>query len=788
MKNQKIIGLLEFDKIREAVAACAASSCARDEISSSEPSFDRYDIEYASSLTREADLTLNKYLLNPICGFDDVTETLEKARVGATLGMGELLKVSRVLRSGRIARTTLMDAPDDIVLLRRVADAILIDFGLERDITSAILSDTEMSDNASDKLFGLRRRLLNLNAKLKERLLSYTRKNASSKYLQDNIVTVREGRYVLPVKSECRGDVQGIVHDRSATGSTVFIEPFAIVELNNELREAIAEEKAEVERILADFTKRVALHTEAIFTCQTACVILDVAFAKAKFSVEIGGVLPEFTECETDLKRARHPLIDKDKVVPVDIAVGKDYKILLITGPNTGGKTVSLKIVGLFCLMAYFGLYLPCEAAKVGLYDEIFCDIGDDQSIENELSTFSSHIKSLVEITEGVKSRSLVLLDEVGGGTDPDEGAALAIGVVDYIRLSGACAVVTTHYPALKEYAVTAIGVENASMQFNGETLAPTFKLIIGMPGTSNAIKIARRLGLSDEIIGRAESELDEKTVNFENVLHAAEDIRRKAEESLAESEAIKRETLAEKTEVEAKRKRLEAAEERIKSNAAAETRRLVSSATERANEIIDEMKELAAEADERAILKAKKLRNELEGLNYRLNASDTAVECLPIVGDSLAPGATVIIKTLGGEGVVKSVNKKRREAEVRVGAITTKVGFDDLGMPLPKAKEVKTPKRKPQITGERASSGFTQREIMLLGKTVDEAIEQLEPLIYSMASENDAKQLRIVHGKGTGALGKGVQAYLKTNPLVLEYRYGRYGEGDNGVTIAVIK
>ena len=786
MIDLKILCLLEFDKIREKVAGCAVSDITKNNLLTAVPSFNKYDAEYAAALTAEADLVMNKYMLSPIVGFDDVGDSLEKARIGSTLTFGELLRVSRVLRSGRIARTTIQETPDDIVFLKKITDAILIDFGLEKDITSAIISDVEISDRASEKLFGIRRKLLNLNAKLKDRLASYTRKNASSKYLQDNIVTIREGRYVLPVKSECRGEVQGIVHDRSSTGSTVFVEPFAIVELNNELRETIAEEQAEIERILADFTKRVADHSEAIYVCQNACSMLDAAFAKAKYSIKINGVPAVFSARETSFTAARHPLIDKNKVVPVDISVGKDFDVLLITGPNTGGKTVSLKIVGLFCLMAYFGLYLPCTKAVVGLYDGIYCDIGDEQSIENELSTFSSHVRSLVKITSGMKKNSLVLLDEVGGGTDPNEGAALAVGIVKFISKVGACAVVTTHYPALKEYAVTADRVENASMQFNSETLAPTYKLIIGVPGTSNAIKIARGLGLSDEIIGYAEDALDERSVRFENVLRSAEEIRRKAEESLEESEKLKRETLAEKAEVENRRKKIEATEERIRNNAAAETKRLVSTATERASEIIDEMKTLVLEADEAALLKAKKLRNELEDLNYKLAAEKTTVDCAPIAEKDIAVGKAVVVKTLGGEGTIRSVNAKKKEVEVRVGSIVTKVKFSDLGLPL--TSHVEKKEEKPISTGKHASSGFTEREIMLLGKTVDEAVMLLEPMIYSMTTEDDAKILRIVHGKGTGALGKGVQAYLKTNPNVAEYRYGRYGEGDNGVTIATIK
>ncbi|MBO5215105.1 MAG: endonuclease MutS2 [Clostridia bacterium] len=789
MVSKKVFDLLEFDKIKESVAACAVSARARVQLMNSQPSFDYAQIQRDLTLTKEGDLLINKYLMNPLSSFDDVSETLERARVGATLSMGELLKVARLIKAARIAKSTVLDAPDDIVELKTIVEGANIDRYLEKEITDCILSEFEMSDKASDKLYGLRRKIQNINAKLKDKLASYTRGNDFSKYLQDNLVTVREGRYVLPVRAECRGEVKGLVHDKSATGSTVYIEPFAIVELNNELRETIAEEQAEVERILEDFTKRIACQLESLYLCQNVCTTLDIILCKAKYSTKIRGILPVFnTKKQLLFKNARHPLIDKEKVVPVNISLGGEYSVLLITGPNTGGKTVCLKTTGLFCLMAYFGLYLPCTEASVYLFDSIFCDIGDEQSIENELSTFSSHVKSLIEITDNMNENSLVLLDEVGGGTDPDEGAALAIGIVKYIESVNASAILTTHYGELKEYALSSKRVENACMEFDEKTLSPTFRLVIGMPGTSNALNIAKRLGLNNKVISYAYNALSSDKIKFEKILHNAERIRKEATDELEKTRKLRETVQVEKSEVALKKSQIDALEEKIRSNASVETKRLVANATERANEIIDQLNDMMQESiTEAMLLEAKKLRNELNDLNYSMNSNNITVDCEQLDKSEIKVGAKVVVKSIGATATIRSINEKREQAEVQVGAIKMKISFSDLGK-QPKPAQKPQPSQKKVTQGERASSGFSEREVMLLGMTVSEAIEVIEPLILSMANENDAKQLRIVHGKGTGALGKGVQAYLKTNPFVLEFRYGRYGEGDNGVTIATIK
>ncbi len=791
MPTESCYELLEFNKIKQTVASCAVLSPTKNKINISYPSFDLIEIKHALSLTQEAYVSLFELLLNPIVPFDDVSELLEKSKVDVTLSMGELLKVARLLRSARIAKSTIAYAPDDkIKLLKQLTEGLYVDKQIETNIFDVILNEFEISDGASDKLYGLRRKIASLKIKLKEKLFSYTKNNESSKYLQDNLVTVRDGRYVLPVKAECRGEVGGIVHDRSSSGSTVFVEPFAIVELNNELRFAIGEEQAEVERILRDFTKRVCDVSDALFITQEVCVNIDEAFAKAKYSESINGIAPSFNDDGIfKIKAIRHPLIDKDKVVPIDLAIGGEYSILMITGPNTGGKTVTLKTMGLASLMAYFGLYLPCVEANLCVYDDIFCDIGDNQSIESELSTFSSHITSLINIVNSVTNKSLVLLDELCGGTDPDEGAALALGFISRLLEVKCSAILTTHYGQLKEYAMSASGIMNASMQFNSETFAPTYKLILGMPGTSNAIKIAKRLGVDEEIINFAESSLSKDKINLEKVLLNAEDIKRKSEAELAKNARLNESLLLETAELEKRRKQLDATMEKIRLNAAVETKRLVSGALERANQIIEEMKAKQAEIDSAALLRAKQLRSELEDIDYSMNSESIISHCLPIAEKEIKLGASVIVKSLDSLGVIKSVNPKRKEAEVQIGAVKMKVQFSNLGKPVEKKAEKKTDKkRSAKITGEQAPSGFTEREIMVLGYTVSEAVQKIEPFILSMYQENDAKILRIVHGKGTGALGKGIQAYLKTCPMIVEYRYGRYGEGDSGVTIVTIK
>lgn len=791
--NNSCLKLLEFDKIMQLVASFASSQSTKEEILRSKPTFNYSEVVYNQNLTSEASLIMEKYMASPIVAFDNIDEIVQKAKIDAILQPTELLKVARMLKSARIAKSTILGCGDDVEILKGIVYALLIDEALEKDISIAIVGENEISDNASDKLRDIRRKIAQLNVKLKEKLSSYTRKSEVSSYLQDNLVTIRNNRFVLPVKSAFKNLVPGLVHDQSATGSTTFIEPFVIVELNNELRSMQAEESAEIERILIEFSKRVNSNSEMLVLCQKTCIMLDIVFSKYSFSVKNKCSVPILNKKGiVKLSKARHPLIDKNKVVPIDVEIGSSFDVLLITGPNTGGKTVSLKTIGLFCLMTYYGLWLPCEDAQINVYDNIFCDIGDEQSIHNELSTFSSHMVKIVNIVNSLNCNSLVLLDELGGGTDPVEGSALAIAIIDYIKRTGAKAVITTHYNELKEYGLVEDRVENACMQFDLSSFAPTFKLILGMPGTSNALNIAKRLGLKSDIIERATEYIEPEKQEFENLLKNAENLKNEALKRLAEIEQEKAEVDQQRTKLISDAKRLENAMEKIKSNATAETRRLVSSSMTKADEIIDKMKELLARADEGALLEAKKLRKQLENIDDEINRESDFVQYEKMNRNQIVPQTECVVISLNARGVIKSNVDKKGMVLVSMGAISTKVNADDIGIVPPELK-----KEKKSSSGFRSIKKVEQRptqsvtfltEIKVLGYTVDEAIAEIEPYLLNMYESEGEKTIKIVHGKGTMALARGLHRYFKDSPIVAEFRYGRYGEGDNGVTFVTVK
>ncbi|MGN1094340.1 MAG: Smr/MutS family protein, partial [Candidatus Neoclostridium sp.] len=565
-----------------------------------------------------------------------------------------------------------------------------------------------------------------------------------------------------------------------------FVEPFALVELNNGLQTALAEEQAEIERILVEFSRRVRDDLESIIVCKNKITMCDIVFSKAIFGEKTHGIKPFLTnDGITTLLDARHPLIDKNKVVPVSIGIGKDYSALLITGPNTGGKTVSMKTLGLMCLMAYSGIPVTCKEASISVYDEIFCDIGDEQSISNELSTFSSHIVNINNIIDNVTDKSLVLADELGGGTDPTEGAALAIGIIKYFETVGCKTIVSTHYDKLKEYALSSKNVMNACMLFDEKTLLPTYKLVIGMPGSSNALKIAEGLGMNAYVLREAEKNLDSDKIAYENIIRSAERIKNQAEKEMAEAKSIKALAESDRATLAAEKQRTDALYEKIKSNAAAEVKRIVSSRVAKAENIIAEMKILSEQANEQNLLAARIKRNQLIDLEYKLN-EDESVNYVSLPAEKIKPGTKAIIKSLSQEAEILQPPNKKGEVRVKSGNITTFVKIDDLGE-IPPKKDKDKPKKapKPPVT-PTAPSGLIP-EIMVIGQTVAEAVETIEPYIVSAHSSPD-KILRIVHGKGTMALAKGVQAYLKSMPLVKSFRFGRYGEGDNGVTVVTVK
>lgn len=778
------IKTLELDKILTLASGYASSSRAKSRITALLPTQNYDEILSRLDFTRQAELLISKYRYGGVEPFDDIDETLEKARIGATLTMGELLSVATVLRSSRLAKSSLDSFYDDVDKIKDIAFRIFADKTLEDDIKRNILSETEMSDTASDALADIRKNLKRAKAKLVDRLASFTQSNEYSKYLQDNFYTLRAGRYVLPVKSECRHNVPGLLHDQSASGSTVYIEPFDIVSSNNEIVRLEGDERREIERILQAYSARVLAQIDNLYDAQERLTLLDTYFALAGYSFSIDGIMPKINFAQTvDLKKARHPLIDKKSVVPIDISVGMNgSRILLISGPNTGGKTVSLKTVGLLSLMLSVGLLIPCErGSEMAVFDNIFCDIGDDQDISRNLSTFSSHIKNLKDITESFTNESLILLDEIGSCTAPEEGAAIAIGVLDYISATGAMSVVTTHYPQLKEYAMTSDKITNAGMQFDAQTLRPTYKLIVGYPGSSNAIETAAALGLADGIINVAKQRLNYNAEdNYESVLKKAFAIKSEAEEELKRASEAKAEAERKLEKISADEQKVGDALARINSNAKAETKKIVNKAAEKASEIIEEIQRELREADEQALLKAKRDLKRIEALAY-----DSGEEMHSVLSEEISPseikvGVQVVIKSFGLEGKISKLREDKKEAEVDCNGKILKVTYADLAKPMSTQRKEQRREYKP---AKAAQPVILTREVNVIGQTVADAIDILDPIIND-PNRIGLKELRIIHGKGTGALGKGIQTYLSACRSVKSFRYGRYGEGDNGVTI----
>ncbi len=779
---------LELDEILRRASEYASSAKGKAAILALRPSGDRDEVISRLEFTAQAHKLLTEYRCAGIRGFADTDEILEKVRAGGVLTMKELLDVATVLSCGRLAKSSLDAFPSDVDKIKDIALRIFADKSLEDDISRDIISETEMSDAASDTLRDIRVRLRTMKNRLTDKLASYTRSNEYSSFLRDDFYTIRGGRYVLPVKSECRKDVKGLLHDQSASGSTLYIEPFEIVAMNNDIVKLEGDERREIDRILGVFSDRVLAQSDNIADASERLALLDMYFALGRYGSSIDGIVPEIDKTgRVSLVKARHPLIARERVVPIDIEVGGKCNILIISGPNTGGKTASLKTVGLLSCMLACGLLVPCgEGSVMSVFDRIYCDIGDDQDISQNLSTFSSHIKNLAEITSSFTNDSLILLDEIGSSTSPDEGSALAIGVIEYIAQTRAKAIITTHYPRLKEYAMTSDKIMNAGMQFDPLTLEPTYKLLMGYPGTSNALETARALGLAPAITERAEKVLGEKE-NYETVLSKAFAIRALAEKELEQADAAKKDAEERLAKIAADEKRINETLERINGNVRNETRRLVAKAAEKANDIIEEIKRELRDADERALLKAKSDLKRLQSLAYEGAETTNSTLTEDISESEIVPGAKVAVRSIGAEGYVARVRKDKKEAEINCLGKSIKVGFSDLAKPV--RVSVPAPAKKTNRTesaGEMSSAPLT-REINVIGSTVSDAIDVIDEWLEN-ASRLHISELRIVHGKGTGALGKGIQAYLRGNPAVKSYRYGRYGEGDMGVTIVELK
>ncbi len=790
--NSKALHVLEYDKIIDRLTEQATSDPGRKLCRELLPMTKLHDIEHAQRETADALSRLFKKGSTSFGGNRDLGRCIKSLEVGSSLSAAELLliasmleNVSRIKAYGRNDRD---DMPADT--LDEYFNGLEPLTNLSNEIRRCILSEEEIADDASPALKQLRRKKALTNDRIHSQLSSMV--NGSYRtYLQDAVVTMRNGRYCIPVKSEYKGQISGMVHDQSSTGSTFFIEPAAVVTLNNELKELDIREQEEIEKILADLSVRAGEHTDALTNNQRLMTTLDFLFAKASLAMEENGSMPVFnTEHHLKLRKGRHPLLDKKKVVPIDIELGTDFDLLVITGPNTGGKTVSLKTVGLLTLMGQAGLHIPAlDRSELSIFTEVYADIGDEQSIEQNLSTFSSHMTTIVSILEHADEDSLCLFDELGAGTDPTEGAALATAVLDHLHTRGIRTIATTHYSELKVYALSTPFVENACCEFNVETLRPTYRLLIGIPGKSNAFAISSRLGLSDEIIESARKHITEDKESFEDLLADLENSRITIEKERLEIASYKEEIKSLKNRLETKQEKIDQSKERILREAHEEARQILQDAKDVADETIRTFRKAETSTMKDLEKSRQKVRDKINEKNTKLSLKPSEKPTHKLLKpNQINPGDRVKVVSMGLTGIVSTRPDKSGKLFVQCGIIRSQVNLNDLVL---LDEETVTTTALMQRTGsgklKMSKAASISTEINLLGKTVDEALSALDKYLDD-AYLTHLPSVRIVHGKGTGALRKAVHDYLRRCKYVKTYRLGEYGEGDAGVTIAEFK
>lgn len=674
MFDEKSLKTLEYGKILEMLCAFAQSEGGKTATLSLVPQDTLEAARHALDLTAEADRVLFEFSVNPSFAVDDIEEVIVKAKKGAVLSIAELLKVGRALRVARRLDKALRTVTD-IPLLSEAATRLYFEEELEKNIFDAFISETEVADNATPELRAIRQRIRRLGDGVKTKLQTFITSPAYHKYLQDSIVTVRGDRYVIPVKSEFKGAITGLVHDQSASGATLYIEPMQIVELNNELKTEKLNEQAEIERILRNFSVSVSAHGDRLLWSYETVVDMDAVFARAQLARVQKAVRPELNSVgNLQIKQGRHPLIDAKKVVPLSLGMKPDEKMLLITGPNTGGKTVTLKMTGLFVLMAMSGLYIPAKSAEIPIVDGVYSDIGDEQSIEQSLSTFSAHISNITGILSKMTDKSLVLFDELGAGTDPGEGAALAVSICEYVMQVGAKSLVTSHFNDLKEFALTTKGVVAASMEFDSATFKPTFKLVMGAIGTSNALDIASNLGLDAGIVANARSKVSAEKKQFDSVLSAAERTRRYAEQLVTDASLDRERAANALREAENQKKLIAEKREKLDESIRRETKNLIENSVDEAEEILDRLREMLDKetVEDKDIFAARALKRKLENMSAEYD-KESVVEDEPDTSSPLVAGNNVWVKSLSKRGIFVGRNT-RGEAEVRFGKLTVKV------------------------------------------------------------------------------------------------------------------
>jgi DNA mismatch repair protein MutS2 len=794
---EKAFKVLEFNKILDRLASYTESETVKKKIEEITPFTNLDDAKNAQRETTEAMITSLKLGAPPVSlSVENILGAVKRTERGGTLHSKELLDISRLLYVARRMKAYLSEAASECVKLHEIEENIITAKSLEDKINSCIISENEIADDASPELNTIRRKMRSLNGRIKETLNSMIHSAHYKKFLQDPIVTMRSDRYVIPVKSEYKGEVSGIVHDTSASGATLFIEPMSVVNNNNEIRDLRNKEQIEIERILMELSALVSENSHALFVDFNSITELDFMFCKGKLSLDMNANEPVLNdEGRIVFKKARHPLIDKEKVVANDIYLGGDFDTLVVTGPNTGGKTVTLKTIGLFSIMAASGLHLPTQdKSEAAVFNKIFADIGDEQSIEQSLSTFSSHMVNIVKIIDSIDYNSLALFDELGAGTDPTEGAALAISILEFLRARGVKTVATTHYSELKLFALSTDGVENASCEFDVASLQPTYKLLIGVPGKSNAFAISRRLGLDERVIDRANDILSDEDVKFEDVITELETNRAKARSEAEEVARMKRELTDLRGQLEKDRIKLKENKSRIMEEAHREAKILIMDAKEEANSIIRDLEKMRQQGITAGGDLNKKTAKMRESLKKKEDSIDTKMarvakpkKTYVDPPKNLKPGTTVKILDMNQEATVLKEPDKDGNVRVQAGIIKLDVHITNLRrVEEKKSKEL----AEKYVKSTRAFESKTKNvstEVDVRGQTLEEAWVNVEKFLDDCYLAG-ISPVSIIHGKGTGVLRKGIQQYLKKHRYVKSYRNGKYGEGEDGVTVCELK
>lgn len=793
--NPKALKTLEYNKIIDKLTEFAGSALAKEMCRNLQPSTDLYEIQALQKETSDALSRIYQKGAVSFRGVRDIRGSIKRLEIGAIIGINELLSICSLLDvCSKVKAYSRNDRdPDFEDSLEAMFQALQPLTPVSSEIRRCIASEEELNDDASPALFKIRRSMRQINDKVHAQLQTMVNGSART-YLQDAVVTMRNGRYCIPVKAEHRGQIPGMIHDQSSTGSTLFVEPMAVIKLNNDLRELELKEEKEIEMILATLSARCGEETEALRDDLDLLTKLDFIFARAQLSRSMNGTQPDFNEEGRILiKKGRHPLLDKKKVVPIDIQLGKDFELLIITGPNTGGKTVSLKTVGLFTLMGQAGLHIPAfDHSELSVFHEVFADIGDEQSIEQSLSTFSAHMTNTVSILKEADDRSLVLFDELGAGTDPTEGAALAIAILSNLHRRGSRVMATTHYSELKVFALSTPGVENGCCEFDVETLRPTYRLLIGVPGKSNAFAISQKLGLSQDIIEEAKTHLTKQDEDFEDLLADLEQKRVTIEQERDQINSYKEEIRELKQRLESKQEKLDLSRDKILREANEQARNILQEAKDYADTTIRNFQKYgkAAGVSAKDMEKERgKLREKMSTVDKKLSAKNAAPKKShkQLTAKDLHIGDSIKVLSLNLKGTVSTLPDAKGNLFVQMGILRSQVNIRD----LEKLDDTVITGGNFSKTGsgkiKMSKSASVSTEINLLGKTVDEAIMELDKYLDD-AYIAHLPSVRIVHGKGTGALRKGVHNYLRRQKHVKSYRLGEFGEGDTGVTIVEFK